>query len=114
MGVADPPCSGYIYDMGRLHCVLEYILWRPCHRASCSPDQQRFLANRSTPTRGATWNMVPPAFTGTTQNDHHVPNETRRRAATTSKVPRARSGWSGFADFTIRLPGPLGKVLGRC
>jgi hypothetical protein len=51
---------------------------------------------------------------GTAQIDHHAPNDACRRAATTSTVPRARSGWSGFSEFTIRLNGPLGKVLGRC
>ncbi|KAF8261899.1 hypothetical protein EI94DRAFT_748971 [Lactarius quietus] len=86
MGIADPPCSGYIHDE----------------------------ENRSTPTRAATWNMALPAMTGTAQIDHRTPNDTRRRAATTSTVPRARSGWCGFSDFTIHLPGPLGRVLGRC
>jgi len=92
MGVADPPCSGYIYE-----------------------DQQPVPANRSTPTRGSIWHAASSTITGTTQIDHHTPNhDPRRRAATTSRVPRARSGWCGFSEFTIRLPGPLGKVLGRC
>ncbi|KAN0131791.1 hypothetical protein V8E53_010319 [Lactarius tabidus] len=78
MGIADPPCSGYIRDVAS------------------------HPRNGSTPTRGG-------AIAGTAQIDHHAPNDACRRAATTSTVPRARSGWSGFSEFTIRLPGPFGK-----
>jgi hypothetical protein len=70
-------------------------------------ERQRVQENGSIPTRGG-------AMAGTAQIDHHAPNDACRRAATTSTVPRARSGWSGFSEFTIRLNGPLGKVLGRC
>ena len=100
MGIADPPCSGYIRD-GGMTCVLVIVL------CLALLEQQRGVLEN-----GSTQRRVP--IVGTAQIDHHRSNDACRRAATTSTIPRARSGWSGFSEFTIRLPGPLGKVLGRC
>ncbi|KAH9053762.1 hypothetical protein EDB87DRAFT_160361 [Lactarius vividus] len=73
---------------------------------------QRILQESNTRGRGRTQKSAPPATTSTTQVKASS-SRNNRLAATTSTVPRARSGWSGFSDFTIRLPGPLGSVLGR-
>ena len=70
-----------------------------------SPDKQRVA--------GRTRNLAPPAATSTLQVNSRTSSRNGRRRATTSTVPRARSGWSGSSDFMVRLPGPLGRVLGR-
>ncbi|KAH9074802.1 hypothetical protein EDB83DRAFT_2312315 [Lactarius deliciosus] len=85
MGIASLPCSGY-FQIG-----------------APSPDKRRAA--------GCTQNLEPPATTKTTQVNARSANRNSRHADTTSTVARARSGWSSFkfSDFTIRLPGPIGR-----
>jgi hypothetical protein len=109
MGIADMPCSGYVRDEGKPHyqCVLVSSLitgplgWK--NTATKQGDQSRG-SNGTVPSSGNTSSI---------QIDTKNPNGLGRPTPTTSKVPRPRSGWSGFSDVTGGLPGPLGRVLGR-
>lgn len=60
-----------------------------------------------------TMNPAPAATTSTIQVDTHAraSGGSSRPTPTTSKTPRARSGWCGFPDPSGSFPGPLGKIL---
>lgn len=92
MGVADPPCSGYVQDGGQQHAVAK------------QGDQKRGPNGKV---------VAPPGTTTAIRPDTHTSSSQRRPTPTTSTVSRPRSGWCGFPDSTSSLPGPLAKVLGR-
>ena len=106
MGIADLPCSGYVQGEGEPHyrCILVLLL------NTLSPGRQHAAAKQCDQTRGPNGNV---GTTSAIQSGTKNTNGQRRPAPTTSTVPRPRSGWCGFADFTGSLPGPLGRVLGR-